>query len=97
MEELSRAVHDMRVAIRDDVLGSNAVMASSGYIDTTHGGVMNVGYSLALVRAKARQDREKAVERERERARKDLRAARAAYKLAAELETLKHKQTLRRT
>lgn len=49
----------MRVKIGTEVLGDNAQIMGSGFIDTTHGGVMNVDEAISMVLKKARQDFEK--------------------------------------
>ena len=54
--ELENAVQVMREKMRTTVLGDDAEMASCGYLDITHGGVMNVGRALTLARDKVQRD-----------------------------------------
>lgn len=83
VEELEAAVQQMRVQMRDEVLGARAEMTQSGFLDNTRGGVMNVGEAFEKVQEKARLDSAKALQKERERVQKELRAARAAAKSAS--------------
>lgn len=94
--DLEAAVENMRVNMRTEVLGDNAQNMGSEFIDITHRGVMNVVEVLSMVCKKARQDSEKAAKKEGERVQRELRGARSAAKVAAEIAVLKHKQRLHR-
>ena len=56
VEQLAAEFEKKRVAFRDHVLGSDAVMMDNGYVDTTKGCVMTSENVLKLVREKKRQD-----------------------------------------
>ena len=56
VEQLAAEFEKKRVAFREDVLGSVAVMMDNGYVDTTKGCAMTSENVLKLVREKKRQD-----------------------------------------
>lgn len=94
--QLEAKVNMRRAELRTAVLGEDAKLCTSGWIDTSHGCVMTSHAVLGMVREKARIDESRVKAKERERVRKELRAAMRESKTQADVNRLKYAQLQRR-